>query len=237
MRRLLCFVLLVVPGAIACSAVLAQSPPAPVTAADADRGAVVFRQCVSCHALTPGLHLSGPSLAAIWNRKAGTVEGFTRYSDALRKAGVVWNDSTLDRWLANPQAVVPGNLMTFAGIESATERADLIAYLKDVSTGRRAAAPEPTGGARTRPDLKQMGREFRVRTIRYCGDTYFISTEAGETFPYWEYNLRFKTDGSDKGPAKGAPVLIPTGMQGDRAYVVFSGPEEISARLERKCRP
>lgn len=236
MRRLLSTLLLVVPCAIACRAVSAQSPPAPGPA-DPERGAIVFRQCVACHALAPGIHLSGPSLAGIYGRKAGTIEGFVRYSDALRRSGLVWTEGALDRWLENSQAVVPGNLMTFPGIAAGGERADVIAYLKAVATGRRAPDPEAPGGGRNRPDLKQIGREFRVKAIRYCGDTYFIGTEAGETFPYWEYNLRFKTDGTDKGPAKGTPVLLPTGMQGDRAFVVFSTPEEISGRIERKCQP
>jgi hypothetical protein len=53
-----------------------------------------------------GVHLTGPSLARVWGRRAGTVEGFTRYSEPLKRATVVWDAATLDRWLEDPQAVV-----------------------------------------------------------------------------------------------------------------------------------
>jgi cytochrome c len=92
-------------------------------------------------------------------------------------------------------------------------------------------------GPRPPLDLKQIARDYRVRSIRYCGDAYAVTTESGETYPYWEYNLRFKTDSTARGPAKGHPVLLPAGMHGDRAYVVFATPEEISGRIERRCQP
>jgi len=164
------------------------------------------------------------------------VEGFTRYSEVLKKAGIVWNETTLDRWLKDPEAFIPKNAMTFPGVKDERERADLIAYLKAVSEGR---APRAPGGgmmaARPRIDSKELGREKQVQAIRYCGDAYYVTTEAGETFPIWEFNLRFKTDSSQQGPRQGKPVLIPAGMMGDRAFIVFSGPEEISAMIERKC--
>jgi cytochrome c len=53
--------------------------------------------------------------------------------------------------------------------------------------------------------------------------------------PFWEFNLRFKTDSSDKGPEPGHPVLIPASMMGDRAFVIFAAPEEISGFIESKC--
>lgn len=57
----------------------------------------------------------------------------------------------------------------------------------------------------------------------------------GEIIPFWEFNLRFKTDGSDHGPEPGKPVIVGTGMGGDRAAVVFSAPSEISASIAAKC--
>ena len=60
---------------------------------------------------------------------AGTVEGFRRYSPALKGADVVWNEATLDAWIADPQAFLPGNRMVFRGLPDAQARADLIAYL------------------------------------------------------------------------------------------------------------
>ena len=63
-------------------------------AGDAKRGAQAFRACMSCHSLAPGEQLTGPSLAHIWKRKAGTVEGFHRYSEAMKRAEIVWDEAT-----------------------------------------------------------------------------------------------------------------------------------------------
>ncbi len=58
----------------------------------------MFGQCAACHSVEPGVHLTGPSLAAIWGRRAGTVGGFGRYSSALKHAGITWDAPTLDGW-------------------------------------------------------------------------------------------------------------------------------------------
>ncbi|MCL6640170.1 MAG: c-type cytochrome, partial [Candidatus Rokubacteria bacterium] len=86
--------------------VAAPRSPAQPPAGDVARGAVAFQQCVACHSVEPGVHLTGPSLARIWGRRAASAEGFTRYSEPLRKSGLVWDAGTLDRWLSDPQAVV-----------------------------------------------------------------------------------------------------------------------------------
>jgi len=83
---------------------------------DSSRGANLFENCAACHSLEPDKNMTGPSLAGFWKRKAGTVESFTRYSPALASSDIVWDDKTLDAWLANPQHVIPGNTMTFPGI-------------------------------------------------------------------------------------------------------------------------
>ncbi len=206
-------------------------------AGDAERGQKVFRQCAACHSLESGRHLTGPSLARIWKRKAGTIEGFLRYSEALKKSGIVWDERTLDRWLKESQAMVPGNLMTFPDIRENQVRADLIAYLKDVSSGRRVAETPRMGGMMggSMLNLKELGKDHRVRAIRYCGDSYYVTSVLGKTLSYWEFNLRFKTDSSPDGPPKGTPVLIRASMRGDRAFVIFSSPEEISTMIKRKC--
>lgn len=220
--------------ALGAAAVAAAEPPE----GDAARGAALFRQCVACHSPEPGVHLTGPSLARVWGLRAGTVEGFTRYSEPLSRATVVWDAGTLDRWLENSQAVVPGNLMTFPGLRDAEPRADLIAFLRALATGQ--ASPASAGGRMmagpTRPDLKTVGPERRVRAIRHCGDGYHVTTDDGLTVPFWEFNLRFKTDSSPHGPPPGRPALVPAGMQGDRASIVFASPEEISRTVEAKCR-
>ena len=204
---------------------------------DAARGAALFRFCAACHSLEPGIHLTGPSLGRVWGRRAGTVEGFTRYSEPLARANVVWDAATLDRWLEDPQTVVPGNTMTFQGLKERLQRADLAAFLKAVAAGQ--APPVQTGGrmmaGSPRPDLKTLGPERRIKAIRYCGDGYHVTTQDGRTVPFWEFNLRFKTDSSPHGPPPGQPVMVRSGMQGDRASVVFASPEEIGRSIELKC--
>lgn len=205
-------------------------------AGDPARGAQVFRACAACHSVEPGQHLTGPSLATVFGRKAGTVEGFHRYSKALKGSGVIWNENSLDAWLRNPAGLIPDNLMTFRGIPDPRARADLVAYLKAVSEGK-APAPQ-AGGMMPAPqlaDLETAGPDSRVSAIRYCGDTYHVTTVGGETSTFWEFNLRLKTDSTGRGPRKGQPVLVGAGMMGDRAQVVFSHPSEISAFVKASC--
>jgi cytochrome c len=106
-------------------------------AGDPEAGAQVFRTCAACHTLEPGAHRTGPSLAGVFGRKAGTAEAFRRYSDALRSADLVWREDTLNTFLADPQAFLPGNRMTFPGIPDAQARADVVAYLQTASGGER----------------------------------------------------------------------------------------------------
>jgi cytochrome c2 len=77
-------------------------------AGDPEAGAQVFRTCVACHTLEPGVHRTGPSLAGVFGREAGTAEGFHRYSDALRSTDLVWREDTLNGFIADPQAFLPG---------------------------------------------------------------------------------------------------------------------------------
>ena len=91
------------------------------------------------------------------------------------------------------------------------------------------------GGAGSVPNLRKLGPEDRVQTIQYCADTYKVTTADGKTRDFWERNLRFKTDSSEDGPEKGAPAVVDAGMMGDRADVIFAGPEEISTYVEKKC--
>src|SRR5712691_10393216 len=108
-------------------------------AGDAARGANVFQACLACHSAQLGEHLTGPSLAHIWNRKAGTIEDFLRYSAAMTKSGVVWNDATLDRWLANPQRFLPGTSMSFAEIGEEKDLQDVFSYMQAVSVSKAPA--------------------------------------------------------------------------------------------------
>ena len=197
---------------------------------DAQRGAKLFPQCAACHTLEPGRNLTGPSLANLFGRKAGTVSSFLRYSDALKRSGVVWDEKTLDAWLKDPEKLIPGNDMTFPGIKDDQARRELIAYLRaaDTTPGMQRMGPRM-------PNLKMANPETIVKTIRHCGDTYFVTTGDGKTEKVWEFNLRFKSDTSDSGPAPGKPVLLGVGMRGDRAAVVFSSPSEFGAFIQQRC--
>ena len=208
-------------------------------AGDPTRGAQVFHQCMACHSVQAGEHMTGPSLAHTWNRQAGSAAGFQRYSDALKRSGVTWDEATLDKWLANPAQLVPGNSMTFPGVKDQQARQDVIAYLKAVDEKKAPPAPKGGGGmmsmGRSRLDLKKAPPDGQVRSIRYCGDTYTVETADDKVEKVWEFNLRFKSDSSKLGPAPGKPVIVGAGMQGDRASIVFASPKEISETIKLSC--
>ena len=208
---------------------------------DATRGQRIFGTCAACHSLQPGKSMTGPSLSGIWDKKAGSDPNFSRYSDALKSANVVWDDNTLDAWITNPQLVIPGNEMTFPGVKEPQQRLDLLAFLKEATKpgAKLAEAPQGgmggmMGGGRV-PNLKKLDPEDRVQAASYCKDTYTITTADGRTRKFWERNLRLKTDASTDGPEKNAPALVGAGMMGDRADVIFADPSEISGFIASKC--
>jgi len=95
-------------------------------AGDIAHGQTVYQICMGCHSLDEDD--VGPRHRGVVGRVAGTVPGYA-YSPALKGSHIVWNRDTLDRWLTNPQALVPGAKMFFA-MPSAQDRADVIAYLE-----------------------------------------------------------------------------------------------------------
>lgn len=98
-------------------------------AAHAASGADVFaNNCALCHSPDPGTNKLGPSLAGIVGRKSGSLPDFT-YSPAMAKAGLTWDKATLDKYLTDPQATVPGTKMIFLGIKDPGDRSALIDYL------------------------------------------------------------------------------------------------------------
>jgi cytochrome c len=70
---------------------------------DSARGQRSFGACAACHSLQPDRNMTRPSLAGLWDRKAGTLPSFSRYSPALKLSGIVWTDATLDKWRVDPQ--------------------------------------------------------------------------------------------------------------------------------------
>jgi cytochrome c len=98
-------------------------------AQDAAAGASVFKtQCSICHSVTEGKNLVGPSLFGVVGRPAGQIPGF-KYSPANKESGLTWDAPTLNRYLTDPQAVVPKTIMPYPGLKDDEKRANLIAYL------------------------------------------------------------------------------------------------------------
>jgi cytochrome c len=209
---------------------------------DVARGQRQFQNCTACHSLEPDKNLTGPSLAGVFGRKAGTLPSFTRYSDALKSSGVTWDEKTLDAWIADPQHMIPGNEMTFSGIKNSQQRSDMIAFLKRSTQPNSQMAQAPSMGgmmggmmSHAVPNLKKLDDASRVQSVRYCRDTYEVTTADGSKRRFFERNLRFKTDSSDDGPTKDAPALVPAGMMGDRADVIFAAPEEFANFVAQAC--
>jgi cytochrome c len=235
MRRVLVSGLAVLAGAVFSGSILAQSP-------NRQQGQRVFGACAACHSLEPNRNMTGPSLANLWNRQAGSLQSFDRYSPAVKSSGIIWDDKSLDAWLKDPQEFIPDNHMTFRGVKDARQRADLLAFLNDATRPGASIVQSPQqGGMRGMmgsgrvPNLKKLDAEDRVQSIRHCRDTYRVTTGDGKTRDFWERNLRFKTDSSADGPEKNAPAIVDAGMMGDRASVIFATPEEISGFIARGC--
>ena len=111
-------------------AALLAALPAPWNEADLDNGRRAFARCRSCHTITEGgPNMTGPNLYGVFGRRAGVHPGFN-YSSAMKAADFTWDGARLDDWLENPRTFLPGNKMSFAGIPDATDRRDVIAFLK-----------------------------------------------------------------------------------------------------------
>jgi nitrite reductase (NO-forming) len=149
----------------------AQAPPehrhvqmaqAPGVAGDIGHGRQVYRKCQVCHSLEPGKNGLGPSLAGILGKKAASVPNYA-YSEPLRSSNLTWDAPTLDRYLQDPQKLVPGNKMPFPGMRTENERRDVIAYLAAGAApagSPPAAAPPPAAAA-------QRGSVTYIPDVRY----------------------------------------------------------------------
>ena len=216
---------------------------APASAeGDPRRGAEIYRACAACHSLEPRQHLTGPSLAGLMERPAGSAEGYVRYSPALRDAGFDWEEETLETFLADPVAMFPGTFMTFPGVPDPAARTDLVAFL--------AAATAPGGAeelvadglipaalvrGQAPPPLGDAPPEARVTKARHCVDSFFITTGDGIETPIWEKNVRIKIDSAETGPPEGVPVVLGAGMRGDRISLIFGSVSGMQGFIEEGC--
>jgi cytochrome c len=118
----------------------AGATKAPV-AGDARNGEAIYGRCLACHALA--YDRTGPRHCGLFGRRAGSVPGFA-YSDAMKRSTIVWDERTLDRFIANPLRTIPGTAMGYAGVSDAKERADLIAYLKQANASVQCRGTSPS---------------------------------------------------------------------------------------------
>jgi cytochrome c len=116
----------------AAALVLVTAPAMGQDKANTDAGQLLFNNaCRTCHTLRDGDNRLGPNLHRIIGRKAGSLPDYNNYSSAMKSADLVWDKSTLDRFIANPDQVVPGhNMKPYGGHASAEERATIIAFLE-----------------------------------------------------------------------------------------------------------
>lgn len=127
-------------AAVLALGVAGSAQAVPAFKPDALRGEQVYTRCLACHALA--FDRVGPRHCGLFGRLAGSVPGVD-YSAAMKRSGIVWNDKTLDRFLASPMKVVPGTSMTYDGVADPKDRADLIAYLKRVNQTAECAKASP----------------------------------------------------------------------------------------------
>jgi cytochrome c len=99
----------------------------PALSADVEHGKALFQACFACHTEKPDA--VGPSLKGVFGRKAAALEDF-RYSNAMKRADLVWDEANLRAYIVDPQAKVKGNRMPFGGLRDEKDLDDVIAYLK-----------------------------------------------------------------------------------------------------------
>lgn len=116
------------PTARADSARAANRPAPAPPLGDAARGKALYQGCNACHSIDD--NDIGPKHRGVVGRRAGSLADYN-YSPALKSSGLTWDAATLDRWLTNPSALVPGTKMFFK-LDSPQDRADVIAYLQEL---------------------------------------------------------------------------------------------------------
>jgi len=116
--------------ALAVAVVMALVSGSAFAGGDPAKGAEVYKKkCLSCHPTTAGTHKMGPSLVNMFGSKAGTVPGFHKYK-GLKGSKVVWDETSMDQWLANPKKFLGKKTSMVYKLKNAKKRADVIEYMK-----------------------------------------------------------------------------------------------------------
>ena len=145
---------------------LATPPVLADTAADGEK---TYKKCQACHSLDVGRHRAGPSLSGVFGAKAGAADGYA-FSAAMENSGIVWDEESLDAFLANPREMLPGTRMFFPGIRREEDRKAVIAYLRQESDAsgqsREMVVPSLAGSGSDldNPDLYTSDVNFTLRT-------------------------------------------------------------------------
>lgn len=108
----------------------------PLAMADGDpaAGEKIYKKCKVCHYVDKKKNRVGPNLVGLFGRAAGTDETYgKKYSKAMKESDVVWDEATLDQYLADPKGYIPKNKMSFKGLKKEEDRANVIAYLKEAT--------------------------------------------------------------------------------------------------------
>jgi len=142
------------PEAFAAALLLAAFAVVPAKAQDAAAGAKVFNKCKACHAVGEGAkNKVGPQLNGILGRAAGSVEGY-KYSKPMTEqgaAGLVWDQASLEAYVADPKGFVKGTKMAFAGLKKPEDIANLLTYLGTFDENGAAEAPAPAAAPAATP--------------------------------------------------------------------------------------
>ena len=116
----------IAPIGLACSLLLFAAQAA--SAADAEKGKKIFEVCTGCHGETA--RAVGPNLRGVYGRKSGSSPDY-KYSPAMKRSNLIWDDKNLHEYIANPQAKVKSSNMSFRGVRADNDIDDLVEYLKD----------------------------------------------------------------------------------------------------------
>lgn len=188
-----------------CIQAAAIDPVTPLIAsADATRGAKLATRCKACHTLNKGgANRFGPPLWNVLGREKAKAKGF-RYSPAFKKLSGAWDYESINALVANPNATAPGTRMRFPGIKNASQRADLIRYLRDlsdnplplpVSTGKAATTAAPAAAAET--DFQGLpAGEGREEVFYLCNACHSLKTVKQQGLPRdrWDELLHWMTE-------------------------------------------